>query len=101
VTVESETVVGLTVFSENLMLSRVRHILRRLEELRAQIELACVRNVRFRATCEDYGEAVEALEHWKGSSAIEATERISEYSDLIAGLEDEILDEIRNRRKSA
>jgi hypothetical protein len=46
----------------------------------------------FRALCEDYGEAVEALRRWQASTADpNAPARIEEFGQLVAELEDEIL----------
>ena len=46
----------------------------------------------FRALCEDYGEAVEALRRWQASTADPvASARIEEFARLVAELEAEIL----------
>jgi hypothetical protein len=71
-----------------------KQILARLQELRVQTELRMLRDPRFRALCDDYGAAVDALEHWKRSSRAEAVQRVSEYQTLIADLEKEIFREI-------
>lgn len=46
----------------------------------------------FRALCEDYGEAVEALRRWQAATADPgAPARTEEFGQLVAELEDEIL----------
>jgi uncharacterized protein Yka (UPF0111/DUF47 family) len=76
------------------MPSAGRHILARLHDLRIQIELRMLRDPSFRSLCEDYDAAVDALEHWKQSSSMEAAERTSEYESLADDLQKEILQEI-------
>jgi hypothetical protein len=74
----------------------VNHVLIRLADMRIQAELAYMRDVRFRGLCDDYGEAIEARERWRRSQLPSAAQRLAEYTDLVAGLEEEILSEIRN-----
>ena len=54
-----------------------------------------LRDPSFRALCEDYGAAVEALEHWRQSPLGDAALRVGGYPALIADLEKDILREIR------
>ena len=72
-----------------------KYILDRLADMRERANLAYMHDPRFRGLCDDYGEAIEALERWKNSSGPATAERASEYRVLIAGLEDEILREIK------
>jgi hypothetical protein len=74
----------------------VNYVLSRRADMRIQAELAYMRDVRFRGLCDDYGEAIEARERWRRSSLPSAAQRVAEYTDLVAGLEEEILSEIRN-----
>ena len=49
----------------------------------------------FRALCDDYGEAMEALRRWQAATADpNAPARIEEFRQLVAELEDEILAEL-------
>jgi hypothetical protein len=73
----------------------LKYILHKLAKMRDRANIAYVRDPRFRGLCNDYGEAIEALERWKFSFGPAAAQRASEYRELIAGLEDEILHEIR------
>lgn len=72
-----------------------KHILARLHEARVEIELRMLRDPGFRTLCEDYGAAVEALEHWKRSPRRDAEQRAGEYQALILDLEKDILRELR------
>lgn len=74
----------------------VRFVLDRLTEMRTHAERAYLRDARFRGLCDDYAEAIEARERWKVSQIPNAGQRVMEYSALVAGLEEEILMEIRN-----
>ena len=71
-----------------------RHILARLQDLKLRAELRMLRDPKFRGLCEDYGAAVDALEHWKQSPLTEASQRVTEYRALAADLEREILQDI-------
>ena len=74
----------------------VKYVLNRLADMRCRAELAYMRDARFRGLCDDYGEAIEARERWRHSPIPNAAQRLAEYTDLVAGLEDEIFLEIRN-----
>ncbi len=77
----------------------MKYVLNRLVDMRTQAERAYLRDAGFRGLCDDYGEAIEALERWKSLPIPDAAERATEYSDLVAGLEEEIIVAIRNLRK--
>jgi len=44
----------------------------------------------FRAICEDYGAAVEALRRWEASGAAGSRARVDEFRQLVRDLEVEI-----------
>ena len=48
----------------------------------------------FKATCEDFGSCVKALDHWNQSKEEIAVERRAEYSAIIQELEEEILQQL-------
>lgn len=67
-----------------------RHAIERLPAQRAALERRLLADRSFRALCEDYGEAIEALRRWEGSSDPRSGERVAEFRALAAELEIEI-----------
>jgi len=53
---------------------------------------------QFASLCEIYAEAHEALEAWQRSGHALASARVSEYQDVLAEIEGDILDKIDMRR---
>lgn len=72
------------------MTGKLAAVLKRFASRSSQIEQEILRDPDFRALCEDYGDAVQALEHWTRSTDSIAVSRISEYRRLAAELEEEI-----------
>ena len=56
----------------------------------AELEREILQDPDFRSLCEDYGEAVAALERWSSSSHPSSPQRVSEYQNLVRELEEEI-----------
>jgi hypothetical protein len=54
------------------------------------------RDGEFRSLCEDYGEALRALEHWK-RFGVPSDKRVEEYRELAKDLEDEVLRRVTAR----
>jgi hypothetical protein len=73
------------------MSDRVRYVVARFPDLALAIKQYSSDNRFFRGLCEDYGEAVEALDDCKSSSGAAASERAGACRDLIMDLEHEIL----------
>ena len=72
------------------MPGRLAAALRRFASRSVQIEQEILRNPEFRTLCEDYGDAVAALERWRRSTDSIALKRASEYDKLVQELEIEI-----------
>jgi hypothetical protein len=51
----------------------------------------------FGSLCEDYTVAVTALRAWEGSADPKAPARVTEYRDLVAELEAEILERLHGK----
>jgi hypothetical protein len=49
------------------------------------------RDEEFRDLCEDYGEALSALQHWRQASSGPAQERVAEYHQLATELAERVL----------
>ncbi len=62
----------------------------------ARIEREILKNPEFRSLCEDYGDAVEALECWTQAGDPAAQQKISEYRKLVEDLDREIEDHLRS-----
>jgi hypothetical protein len=77
------------------MAHRINRILGRFTELKAEVQQAALRDARFRALCEDYESAAEALEFWTSSTDPRRPQMIREYRDLMAELETEIFALVR------
>ncbi len=69
---------------------RIRYVLARFPQQRRLIFCLLGRCNTFRALCNDYAAAIEALRYWRQSEAPQAAERIREYQQVIAELEAEI-----------
>jgi hypothetical protein len=48
------------------------------------------KSAAFRSLCEDYRDALRALDHWSGQVSAEAGLRRSEYEQLLAELDVEV-----------
>ena len=62
--------------------------------LELNIRRLCCRDVKFKAVCEDYEEAADALRHWQGVAGegdAKVGEKVGEYEEFLAELEVEIL----------
>jgi len=77
------------------MAHRISRILDRFAELKFEIQEAALRDSRFRALCEDYEAASEALEFWARSADARRTRMMKEYRALLSDLEAEIFSLIR------
>jgi hypothetical protein len=69
---------------------RLAAALRRFASRSTQLEREVLKNPDFRSLCEDYGEAVEALERWSKSNHSPSPQRVLEYQRLVDELEQEI-----------
>ncbi len=74
------------------MPGRLAAALKRFAGRSVQLEQEMLKNPDFRSLCEDYGEAVEALERWRQSTHPMSSQRVSEYEKLVKDLEQEIED---------
>jgi hypothetical protein len=72
------------------MPARLTAALRRFASRSAQLEREILKNPDFRSLCEDYGEAVDALDHWSKSAHPLSGQRVAEYQHLALELEQEI-----------
>ena len=71
------------------------HVVQRFPEQWRDIAALSRASEDFRALCDDYGEAMEALRRWQAATADpNAPARIEEFRQLVAELEDEILAEL-------
>lgn len=77
---------------------KIGHILGRFRELQAEIQAAAIRDVRFRALCEDYEAAADALEFWSKSPDTRALKMIREYRRLLIELEAEVFAQVQSQR---
>jgi hypothetical protein len=69
---------------------RLAAVLRRYASRSIQLEREVLKNPDFRSLCEDYGEAVEALERWSRGNDPLSPQRVLEYQRLVRDLEQEI-----------
>ena len=72
------------------MPTKLQAALRRFSEQAPQVEQLILRDRDFRSLCEDYGDAVAALERWSSSTQAIAPHRTAEYRKLVEDLENEI-----------
>lgn len=72
------------------MPGRLATVLKRFADRAIAIQREILRNPDFRILCEDYGDAVAALERWSESNDDMAFQRTSEYRHLVEELELEI-----------
>ena len=71
------------------------HVVQRFPERWRDIAALGQTSEEFRALCDDYRDAVEALRRWHALTADpNAPARIEEFARLVAELEDEILVEL-------
>ena len=70
--------------------------LRRFANRSVQLQREVLLNPDFRTLCEDYGDAVRALERWSNSTQAEVPQRTTEYRRLVKELEQEIQDHLTN-----
>ena len=80
------------------MPSRLAAALRRFASRSTKLEREILKNPDFRSLCEDYGEAVDALDRWSRSNQPPSVQRALEYQRLVIDLEQEI--EIHIGRRS-
>jgi hypothetical protein len=80
------------------MSHRIGRILVRFTEHRSEIQETALRDLHFRSSCEDYETAAEALEFWTSSSDPRRPKMVAEYRALVADLEAEIFQLMRNQR---
>lgn len=74
--------------------------LRRFAGRAVHLEQEILRNPEFRSLCEDYGDAVEAVERWSQSSDAASIQRAAEYRNLVDDLEKEIDDHLKKTTKN-
>jgi hypothetical protein len=71
--------------------SGMERAIERFPELAASIRARCHDDQSFREMCDDYAEALEALQRWERSDGPQKSARIEEYRELVGALEIEIL----------
>lgn len=76
---------------------KIGHILGRFRELQVEIQAAAIRDVRFRALCEDYEAAADALEFWSKSTDARSLKMIREYRRLLTELEAEVFAQVQSQ----
>ena len=69
-----------------------QHVLRRFPDKCELIRLLMSKNPDFFTICEDYGDCINALHHWRQSSEPEVEDRVNEYQSLVDDLEKEIVE---------
>jgi hypothetical protein len=70
---------------------KMHHVLDQMPEYRHLIRERMRVNQEFRFLCEDFGEAFEALQYWKGSTDVRQAKRVEEFRGLMDDLAAEIL----------
>jgi uncharacterized protein YdcH (DUF465 family) len=68
----------------------IEALVRRFPDHARSIRQLQAEDATFRAICEDYGEALRALEHWRTADQ-SARNRAEEYRRFVQELEDEAL----------
>lgn len=66
----------------------------RFAQIGARMEQEILKNPEFRSLCEDYGDAVEALQHWESGEDPLSQQKVLEYRELVEDLEEEIRDHL-------
>lgn len=74
-----------------IVANKTHHVLDKMPEYRQRIHERMRVNHEFRLLCEDFGEACEALQHWKGSTDALQAKRVEEFQGLVDDLAAEIL----------
>jgi hypothetical protein len=74
------------------MVGPATHLITRFPEHELAIERLVRTNETFRAMCEDYAMGVEALRRWERATDPKRAVRIAELQDVLAELEDEMLE---------
>jgi hypothetical protein len=69
----------------------IDRLVSRFPERAASIRELDAEDAVFRAICEDYGEALRALEHWSRSHQACARQRVDEYRMIVQELEAEVI----------
>lgn len=77
------------------MARKLAAALKRFARYGARIEQEIFRNPEFRLLCEDYGDAVGALERWERAGDPVSRHKASEYRQLVEDLGREIEDHLR------
>jgi hypothetical protein len=71
-------------------LAAIEVLVRRFPDHARSIRRLEAQDATFRAICEDYADALRALEHWRGAGQ-SAQQRIEDYRQIVTELEDEVL----------
>ena len=74
-------------------------VIERFPEHEEAIMLLFKNNQNFKALCSDYRKCARALEFWSKSDLCEAPQRQKEYQTLLAELEKEIAENLKNKRR--
>jgi hypothetical protein len=72
-------------------------VLERLPQHRHAIQKRMLADREFRSLCDDYDDALEALQRWEASDDRHLQERVQEFRTLVAELEQDILRELAAR----
>jgi hypothetical protein len=73
------------------MASPMGRVIERFPELAQAIRNAFHADPSFREMCDDYAEALDALQRWQASGDPQRPARIEEYQELATALESEIV----------
>jgi hypothetical protein len=74
-----------------IVADKMHHVLDQMPEYRYLIRERMRVNQEFLLLCEDFGEAFEALQHWKVSTDVRQAKRVEEFRGLVDDLAAEIL----------
>ena len=66
-------------------------LIERFPEYESAIKAQYLQSESFQTLCSDYKKCAAAVEYWKRSPDGEAAQRSKEYQDLLAELEEEVL----------
>lgn len=73
-------------------------ILERFPDHKEAVRVLFNKSEAFRSVCKDYGQCLNALEHWNRSTSGDAPARRQEYAALLEELEAEILQSLMEAR---
>ena len=71
------------------------HVIQRFPEHELAIERLVRTSESFRSMCDDYAVGIEALRHWERTADLKRAVRIAELRDVLAELEEEMLEVLR------